>query len=128
MMDRVRKAIPKAIRESVKARFDGRCGYCGEVPLKMHIDHVVAVNAGGTNDPANLMPACFSCNNYKMNMQLETFRGELAIQAKRARMKSLNFRLAERFGLISVHEKPIVFHFEKPAQARTDSTKVSEGI
>ncbi|WP_198533111.1 HNH endonuclease [Carbonactinospora thermoautotrophica] len=36
------------------------CVYCGQDFA--HVDHVVPVSRGGTDDPANLAPACQSCN------------------------------------------------------------------
>jgi hypothetical protein len=51
-----------------------------------------------------------------MVYQLEDFRRELGLQVKRARERSVNFRLAERFGLIQVIDTPIVFHFEREAK------------
>lgn len=109
----VRQAIPKSIRNAVKAKFDGRCAYCGQSANRLVIDHLVAVVRGGTNEIDNLMPSCFSCNNFKMSFSLEQFREELRLQVHRARAHSLNFRLAERFGLIEVKEKPIKFYFEE---------------
>lgn len=126
-----RKAIPKKIREEVKARFGGRCGYCGVFAEKLHIDHVVPVareqwiKGSEPNRPENLMPACFSCNNYKHTMSLETFRREIAQQVNRAKEKSVNFRLALRFGQIAITETPIKFYFEvvneKFGQANPDA-------
>lgn len=116
-----RIAIPKAVQREVKARFGGRCRYCGEQVEKLCIDHIHPVarkhwledEGKDVNDPENLMPACFSCNNFKMSFDLEQFRRELAAQVIRGRKHSINFRLAERFGLIEVKEKPIKFYFEK---------------
>ena len=114
-----RKTIPKKIRDEVKSRFGGRCGYCGQETERLCVDHVIPIFSShrhadkNLNDPSNLMPACFSCNNYKTSHDLESFRQELSIQVKRAREHSLNFRLAERFGLIEVTEKPIRFFFER---------------
>lgn len=130
----MRKAIPKATRELVKARFGGRCGYCGHLPKVLHIDHVKPYNhesyyeRQGGPDPhriENLMPACAACNNYKMTHSLEMFRSELGEQIKRVREHSVNFRLAERFGLIELREKPIVFYFEKEPAAQ--AVPVEEG-
>ncbi len=59
------------------------------------------------------MPACPSCNNYKTVLDLEEFRRGLERQVEQARKHSVNFRLAERFGLITAYETSIVFHFEK---------------
>lgn len=117
----MRKSIPKSVRDSVRLRFGGRCGYCGSRPDKLQIDHIRPVSASGVKDQdlnaeENLMPACFSCNNYKMNMSLEQFRTELAQQVWRARTHSLNFRLAERFGLVRETEAKVTFYFEQPTE------------
>ena len=101
-----------ADRRAAKAKFGGRCGYCGETPKQMHIDHIVPKARGGTDELSNLMPACASCNNFKMSFSVEQFRTELYRQVSRARAYSINFRLAERFGLIETKERSIVFHFE----------------
>jgi len=114
-----RKAIPKKLREQVKAKYDHHCGYCGEKPEKLQIDHIRAIEYGGTDDIENLMPSCFACNNYKNVLSLETFRKNLEEQVTRARKTSVNFRLAEKYGQITVKEFPIMFHFEKARYEET---------
>lgn len=107
-------AVGKLARKITTERFEGRCGYCGIKPDHLHVDHIKPRAAGGTNALENLMPACPSCNNYKGIFSLEDFRIQIAEQVLRARKHSLNFRIAERFGLITVHEVPeIKFYFEK---------------
>lgn len=55
-------------------RFDGACAYCGVVPEKLHIDHVVPLARGGSNDIGNLLPACPDCNLSKNCMLLTEWR------------------------------------------------------
>lgn len=45
------------------ALYGGRCYYCGEAADT--IDHRIPICRGGTNLPANLVPACRSCNSRK---------------------------------------------------------------
>lgn len=45
------------------AYYGGRCWMCGEVGNT--IDHVKPLSKGGSNWPANLRPACRSCNSKK---------------------------------------------------------------
>lgn len=118
-MSNPRHPIKKAVKEKAKAKFGGKCGYCGCTPDKIHIDHIHPVANGhqlarykDLNHIDNLMPSCFSCNNFKMNFSLEDFRRELSEQVNRARKYSVNFRLAERYGQIQVTESPIKFYFE----------------
>lgn len=59
-----RKAISKGLRFEVFKRDGFRCRYCGATPNQstLHVDHVIPVSGGGTNDPANLVTACSACN------------------------------------------------------------------
>ena len=114
-------------RERIKMKFGGRCAYCGAIlGDKWHKDHVEPVYRGCANDgglgkpdrhiEANFYPACPACNLFKSVFSLEDFRQELSLQVERARKYSVNFRTAERFGLIEVQQNPIVFWFEQFAQ------------
>jgi len=44
--------------------FGGVCAYCREAPYE-HLDHVIPLSRGGSHWPANLRPACSSCNMKK---------------------------------------------------------------
>jgi hypothetical protein len=63
----VRKSISKKTRFEVFKRDGFRCVYCASHPPEviLHVDHVVAVAAGGTNDIDNLVTACEPCNQGK---------------------------------------------------------------
>jgi 5-methylcytosine-specific restriction endonuclease McrA len=57
----------QASPEQIRARIDyygGRCWMCGS-PEADTLDHVIPLARGGTNWPANLRPACRSCNSRK---------------------------------------------------------------
>jgi len=42
----------------------GRCHWCGVTDKRLVGDHVVPVSQGGAEfDPANVVAACYSCNN-----------------------------------------------------------------
>jgi hypothetical protein len=52
------------------AALDGwPCVYCGEEAQA--VDHVVPRSRGGTDEPANLVPACRSCNATKSAQSLD---------------------------------------------------------
>ncbi len=132
--------LSKKQREELKKKFGGRCAYCGcELPEKgWHADHVEAVirdfemisapawsrsshvarQTGKVFRPENdtienLFPACAPCNLFKATYSVEGFRKEISAQADRARAYSVNFRTAERFGLIQITSVPVVFWFER---------------
>lgn len=67
-----RKALSKRVRFEIFKRDGFRCRYCGTTPDQsvLHVDHVVAVANGGTDDPANLVTACASCNGGKSDKPL----------------------------------------------------------
>ncbi|ANF60535.1 hypothetical protein A6046_00925 [[Haemophilus] ducreyi] len=61
----------------------------------------------------NLVPACPGCNNKKSTMSLETFRKYLQESAIRLAERDSRFRIAIKFGLITVNEPKVQFWFEK---------------
>jgi hypothetical protein len=71
-----RKSTGKRQRFEIFKRDGFRCVYCGATPVRtpLHVDHVVAVANGGTNDPANLVTACADCNGGKSSIPLEAKR------------------------------------------------------
>jgi len=66
-----REAIGADLRAFIKERDRFRCRYCGMKGEQVfwHIDHVVPVINGGTNDPGNLVLACAQCNSAKGNYE-----------------------------------------------------------
>lgn len=141
--------LTKKKRQEVWAKSDGQCWYCGiQLPEKgWHADHFeplrritgwdyrsvngihvsVPVKKGSwhpENDTlSNIVPACVACNLFKHDFTIDELRREVADQIRRGRAYSANFRAAERYGCISVHEDaPIVFWFER------DILVESEGV
>jgi hypothetical protein len=62
--------IGREIRRRVRTRAENRCEYCRtrqevEQVRTYHIDHVVALQHGGTDDADNLALACSHCNWHK---------------------------------------------------------------
>lgn len=132
-------ALTAKQRQALRSIFGGRCAYCGcELPEKgWHADHVEPVGritdyttvegkfklirTGEVSCPENertdnYYPACAPCNLFKASYSVEGFRRTIANQVTRARETSVNFRTAERFGLIQSTEQPVVFWFERYSQ------------
>lgn len=57
-------AITTKQRFEILKRDGFACQYCGrKAPdVKLHVDHIVPVSAGGTDDEGNLATACQDCN------------------------------------------------------------------
>lgn len=135
------KQISKQIRQQVYDKYGGHCAYCGrKLTLKeMQVDHVYSVyhaelnekgkavdvddikgdleslkeKAAHVNDIDNLMPACRQCNFYKGAMDIETFRNQLETTLLGNTIKTFQFRLAERYGLVQATPHHVRFYFEK---------------
>jgi hypothetical protein len=95
-----RVPIPAAVRRHVYARDGYACVYCGRRGgrLRLTIDHVFPVALGGTNDVANLVTACRSCNLAKGARRLDDaglrrFADERRAWAGRTRRRSCLLRL-----------------------------------
>lgn len=92
-----RKAIGKRARFAILERDGYRCRYCGAEAseAKLHVDHVLAVARGGTNDLHNLVTACQDCNLGKAALELRPI-----IEAQRAQaLTAVIFEIVlDRFG------------------------------
>lgn len=63
-----RRTMSPKLRFTILERAGFRCHYCGrgaDDGVKLVVDHIVAVANGGTNDEANLVAACWECNQGK---------------------------------------------------------------
>lgn len=59
-----RKSLSKRMRFEVFKRDGFTCQYCGSHPpsVVLHVDHIIAVANGGSDDDENLITACSDCN------------------------------------------------------------------
>lgn len=64
MSKSIRKPISTKTRFEVFKRDEFTCQYCGAIPPKviLHVDHIIAVAAGGVNKMDNFITSCQSCN------------------------------------------------------------------
>ena len=64
------RGMEPQIRDLVRRRADDRCEYC-RLPqdaapfVPFHVEHVIARQHGGDDDPLNLAWSCHRCNAYK---------------------------------------------------------------
>lgn len=77
-----RASIPPSVRIKVLIRDGHRCVYCGAdaMSAELHIDHVIPVCKGGTNDIGNLVVACKECNIGKGGKLILPAEQECAIE------------------------------------------------
>lgn len=61
----------------------------------------------------NMFPACRSCNFYKSTRTIEEFREYLHGIPKCLMRDDVAYQVGVRFGIVTAHEKPVVFYFEK---------------
>lgn len=73
-----RALIPRPIRKAVIERDGGKCVYCGRLEGEylppetardafLHLDHVIPITQGGSDDILNLACSCGVCNQFKSN-------------------------------------------------------------
>lgn len=82
-MTKKRKQLSKRVRFEVFKRDSFKCMYCGAHPpaAVLHVDHVIALAAGGSDDPDNLVTACDTCNLGKGARDLSVAPQSLADKA-----------------------------------------------
>lgn len=71
-----RRSTGKRLRFEILKRDGFACRYCGADATMgvLHVDHVIPVVDGGTDDPANLVTACASCNLGKSDVSISESR------------------------------------------------------
>lgn len=91
----VRRAWKPGIREQVWDKTSGACWYCGtqiDGIANLTIDHVQPVALGGTDDLANLVPCCLSCNCSKGARDLPTPAHERVYAPREIRLPGEGYR------------------------------------
>ena len=63
--------LTAGVMQEVQSAAGGICCYCGEPFDDGHIDHIIPVSKGGTNDRENLVYCCAFCNMSKGAKLLE---------------------------------------------------------
>lgn len=93
-----RRALSVRVRFEVFKRDGFRCRYCGAGALDdpLEIDHVIPVSEDGTNDPANLVTACWACNSGKRDRGLDdsSLPSPIPAEALRAQADQIRAYLA----------------------------------
>jgi len=124
--------MTKGKRDIVFNKFAGRCAYCGcELDKGFHVDELLPVRRNTVYDKEkrkhvhdgscqhperlhldNQYPACPSCNINKHSMSLEEFRNLITGFMKHLNEKSVQYKIAKRYGLVQENIKPVIFYFE----------------
>ena len=61
-----RKKISKGVRQSIAENQQNKCGECEQILTPFfHLDHIVGLQFGGTDEESNLMALCYECHTKK---------------------------------------------------------------
>ena len=65
-------SLSKKTRFAIFDRDKFTCRYCGRnsEEVTLEVGHIIAASKGGSDDPSNLVTACFDCNRGKSDMAL----------------------------------------------------------
>lgn len=109
-----RKALNKTIRFEMFKRDEFTCQYCGRKPpaVILEIDHIIPVSAGGNNDIANLITACFDCNRGKKDKLLTNKKTRSDLKKIIAERKESEEQLKEYYKFLEEEETRILNDLE----------------
>ena len=118
----------------LEEKTQGKCAYCGVCVIgNSTIDHIIPKSIfdyrvfykigvpdflthlvmGQSEHEDNLFAACKFCNEYKSDLDIESFRRSVAASVRRLAKKSTEYKVAKRFGLVQeVVPQKIHFYFE----------------
>lgn len=91
------ETISKTVRAKILTRDGRRCRMCGKTVdadgVKLHIDHKIPQNWGGSSEPENLWALCSACNegkrNYFTSFDAETMESVLGHESVHRRIAEL---------------------------------------
>ena len=120
------------LRERIFKKYNGRCAYCGELLQKgWHIDELKPIirdlkwgKKGQLTtcntckyperlNEKNQMPSCPSCNINKHQMDLEDFRKAIYQYVESLKKRSVQYKMANKYELITETKNEVIFYFEK---------------
>jgi len=101
MSESTTQPVSRRLRFEILRRDNHTCRYCGSSApdVELTVDHVTPVSLGGTNEPTNLVAACYDCNAGKASTSPDNqLVADVDEQAQRwsAAMQQAAARLAER--------------------------------
>lgn len=115
--------LTKQQRQSLHAKYDGCCAYCGDMlPDRWHAHHIDSIVRNWWNGTcehpdrqtlANFNPSFPSCNIIKSSQSLEAFRKAIRGFITSLNRDSTQYKFAKRYGLIKEQEIEVKFYFEK---------------
>ncbi len=124
--------LSKKQRESIYAKYNGHCSYCGkEIAYKeMQVDHQIpqrraTARAGRGILPIekienfdNYFPSCRRCNLHKRSVSLETYRRYVE-EIPQKLLATFIYKAGLDYKLIEVKPRKIKFYFEMTEEERT---------
>ena len=64
------------MRRLVKSRDDAVCYHCGKRDSRGHVDHLIPLSKGGSDDPSNLVWSCRKCNSSKSDLTVSEWEAK----------------------------------------------------
>ena len=125
-----RTAWPAGLREWLSGEQGRLCVYCrGRLPNASHIDHILPVNQGGTNERENLQLLCPGCNLRKSDRNDAEFRHRYRklLPQKQGEMPGRRIRQAEFRAVTGTTEDAGSYKGFKKGKYLTASQKVLSG-
>ena len=110
-----RRKLTKQERMQIYDKYRGHCAYCGNKIkyTEMQVDHIKPLFNGGLDQLENMNPSCRLCNHYKRSASLEFFRNVLLGGITERLHKIYIFRVAEKYGMITINKWDKKFYFER---------------
>ena len=93
-----RKEFSKQERAAIHKKAGGKCANCAASAAKFHVDHVVPLASGGSNDDKNLQILCIPCHATKSAREVDNgsycvdpMQSRFSVQGKKV-VDSLHFK------------------------------------
>ena len=86
----VKRNVSNNVKQAIRKEYKYKCQYCKDTDTKaIHIEHIISLDKGGTNDLENLTLACERCNLKKASLNMPTEYSGILISRSKAKKKKI---------------------------------------
>jgi hypothetical protein len=85
-----KRNVSNSVKQAIRKEYKYKCQYCKDTETKaIHIEHIISLDKGGSNDLENLTLACERCNLKKASLNMPTEYSGILISRSKAKKKKI---------------------------------------
>ena len=85
-----KRNVSNSVKQAIRKEYKYKCQYCKDTDTKaIHIEHIISLDKGGSNDLENLTLACERCNLKKASLNMPAEYSGILLSRSKAKKKKI---------------------------------------